>query len=270
MTAKIFGILNITEDSFSDGARFLAPDAALARARWLAAHGADVIDIGAASSNPRSMTVAPEVEIARLAPVVAAMKAAGHPVSVDSFSPSIQRWAIDREVEYINDIAGFPEPELYPWLADCGCRLVVMHSVQGGPAKERVAVAPEEIMGRIVHFFEERLPALEKAGIARSRLILDPGMGIFLSTDPQASFVVLAGIGMLKKVFGLPLLVSVSRKSFLRGFLGREPGEAGAASLAAEIFAVGQGADFIRTHDAQALRDAVAVTARLEKTTIVA
>lgn len=260
----VLGILNVTEDSFSDGGRFLVPEAAMARARWLMANGADVLDIGAASSSPQSVPVAPEIEIARLAPVVAAMKAEGHPVSVDSFSPAVQRWAIGQAVEYINDIAGFPDPELYPQLADSGSQLIVMHSVQGGPARERIVVPAEEILGRIVRFFEVRLSALEKAGIARSRLILDPGMGAFLGTDPQASFVTLAGIGELKRVFGLPVLVSVSRKSFLRGFLGRKPHEAGPASLAAEMFGVRQGADLVRTHDAQALRDAVAVTARLE------
>jgi dihydropteroate synthase type 2 len=264
----VFGILNITEDSFSDGGRFLVAEAALDRARTLMAIGADVLDVGAASSNPRSVSVAPEDEIARLAPVVAAMKAEGHAVSVDSFSPAVQRWAISQGVEYINDIAGFPRAELYPQLAGSGSRLVVMHSVQGGPARERIDVPPQEILGRVMRFFEKRLSTLEKAGIARHRLILDPGMGAFLGTDPEASFVTLCGIGELKRVFGLPVLISVSRKSFLRRFLGRNPEEAGPASLAGELFAVREGADFVRTHDARALKDALAVTARLEMAAI--
>jgi dihydropteroate synthase type 2 len=260
----LFGILNITEDSFSDGGRFLDPDAALAHARNLVGNGADVIDVGAASSNPRSVFVAPELEIARLAPVVEAMKSEAHTVSIDSFSSVVQHWAISQNVGYLNDIAGFADAELYPHLADSDCRLVVMHSVQGGPARERIHVPPEEILGRIMQFFEPRLSALEKAGIRRDRLIADPGMGVFLSTDPEASFAVLRGIAELKKVLGLPVLISVSRKSFLRGFLGKKPAEAGPASLAAELFAVSQGADFIRTHDPGALQDALAVTGRLE------
>jgi dihydropteroate synthase type 2 len=115
-----------------------------------------------------------------------------------------------------------------------------------------------------MRFFGERLCALESAGIVRSRLILDPGMGTFLSTDPEASFEVLRRIGDLKSEFGLPVLVSVSRKLFLRGFLGLSPRQAGAASLAAELFAVGRGAEFVRTHDPGALKDALAVTKALD------
>lgn len=266
----VFGILNITEDSFSDGGRYLAPDAAVARARRLMAEGTDVLDVGAASSNPRSTSVPAEIEIARLEPVVKEIKAAGNRISVDTFSPAVQRWAIGVGVDYINDIAGFPDPALYPQLAQSDCQMVVMHSVQGGPARERVHVSTQDIFGRIVRFFETRLSALEQAGIPRWRLILDPGMGVFLGTDPEASFAILRRIEELRKVFGLPVLISVSRKSFLRGFLGRKPEEAGPASLAAELFAVRQGADFIRTHDPAALKDALAITARLEMATIVA
>lgn len=272
MTAgpTVFGILNITEDSFSDGGRYLAPDAAVARARWLMANGSDVLDVGAASSNPRSAGVPAEIEIARLEPVVEEIKAEGYRISVDTFSPTVQRWALRKGVDYVNDIAGFPDPALYPQLALSDSQLVVMHSVQGGPATERIHVSAQDIFGRIARFFENRLSALEQAGIPRRRLILDPGMGVFLGTDPEASFATLRRVGELKKLFDLPVLISVSRKSFLRGFLGRKPEDAGPASLAAELFAVRQGADFIRTHDPAALKDALAITARLEMATIVA
>lgn len=252
---KLFGILNITPDSFSDGGRFLAPEAALAQARKLVEDGADALDLGGAASNPDAEAVAPEVEIGRLAPVVAAMKRDGVAVSVDTFSPDVQRWAMGAGVDYLNDIQGFPDPSLYPELAASSAKLIVMHSVQGLGKATRIAVAPDEIYDRTCRFFEARFKALTDAGIARERLILDPGMGFFLGTKSEASFVILRRIADLKRAFGLPVLISVSRKSFLRKITGRPVGESGPATLAAELFAVLHGADMIRTHDPAAIRD---------------
>jgi dihydropteroate synthase type 2 len=257
---RILGIVNVTEDSFSDGAKFLAAEDAIAHARKLVRDGADVIDLGAASSNPDAKSVASDVEIARLAPVVAALKKDGFSISVDTFAPEVQRWALAQDVAYLNDVRGFPFPDLYPRLADSTAKLIVMHSVQDTGPATRIAVEPAEIFGRVVRFFDERLAALEHAGIARERLILDPGMGLFLGTRREASFEILRRLSELRARFGLPVLVSVSRKSFLRTFLDRAPREAGPASLAAELYAaVVQGADFIRTHDPAALKDALAV-----------
>jgi dihydropteroate synthase type 2 len=259
-TPKILGILNITDDSFSDAGKYLEPEAAIAHARKLAAGGADVIDIGAASSNPMSQGVAPEVEVARLTPVVPVLKREGIPVSIDTFAPEVQRWALAQGADYLNDVRGFPFPELYAELTSSDAKLIVMHSVQGlGPAT-RVAVEPAEIFDRVVRFFYERFSALERAGVARERLILDPGMGLFLGTRREASLEILRRLSELRARFGLPVLVSVSRKSFLRTFLDRSPQEAGPASLAAELYAaIVQEADFIRTHDPAALKDALAV-----------
>lgn len=265
MTAlpKILGILNITEDSFSDGAKYLAPGAALAHGRALMADGADVLDIGAASSNPDAKAVAPDVEIERLASVVATLKAEGASISVDTFAPDVQRWALEQNIDYLNDIQGFPDAKLYPALAASNAKLIVMHSVQGRGPATRVHVPSDTMMDRILAFFEARIGALAAAGIARDRLVLDPGMGLFLGTDRHASFTVLRGIGRLKDAFGLPVLISVSRKSFLRRLTGRGPDDALAATLAAEIFAVCQGADYIRTHEPKPLRDALVTWAAL-------
>jgi dihydropteroate synthase type 2 len=259
MTVSILGILNITEDSFSDGGRYLEPQAALARADYLAANGADIIDLGAASSNPDSKAVPPDVEIARLAPVVAALKTKGVPVSVDSFSPKVQLWAVGQGVDYLNDVQGFRHPELYGRLGEGGARLIVMHAVQEGARAERIAVDPEAILDRVLTFFGRRLPLLEAAGIARERLILDPGMGFFLGTKAEASYEVLRKLGVLKAAFGLPVLISVSRKYFLRKLTGRGPAEVGPATLAAELFAAAKGADYIRTHEPGGLRDGLLV-----------
>jgi dihydropteroate synthase type 2 len=255
---KILGIVNITEDSFSDGGKYLEPSAALAHARALA-KDADVLDIGAASSNPESAGVAPEIEIARLESVLPALQSENVTLSIDTFSPDVQRWALKRNVAYLNDIQGFPDETLHAELAAASAKLIVMHSVQARGKATRIAVPPSEILDRIHLFFGARVAALTKAGIGRERLILDPGMGFFLGSDPEASFTVLRALADLKREFDLPLLVSVSRKSFLRRITGREPSEAAAASLAAELFAAVQGADYIRTHDPKALRDGLAV-----------
>jgi dihydropteroate synthase type 2 len=259
---QILGILNITEDSFSDGGKYLEPPAALAHARALA-QDADILDIGAASSNPDSAGVAPEVEIARLEDVVPELQREKIALSIDTYAIAVQRWALRHKVEYLNDIHGFADASLYPALAASSARLIVMHSVQAQGRATRVDVPPSAILDRIRRFFDVRLAALIGAGVARDRLILDPGMGFFLGTDPETSFAVLRALPVLKSEFGLPLLVSVSRKSFLRKITGRAAAEAGPASLTAELFAARNGADFIRTHDPRALKDALAVWAVL-------
>lgn len=254
---RIAGILNVTPDSFSDGGRFVDPARAIAHARELLADGAAVIDLGPASSRPGATIVPPDEEIRRAGPVLDALVADGVTVSLDSFHPATQRWALERGAAWLNDIHGFPDPAMYPLLAASPCRLVVMHRV----AREEGAapVTADTVVAAIERFFEARLAALAAAGIARDRLILDPGMGFFLAADPAVSLAVLRGLPALRARFGLPLLVSVSRKAFLRTLTGRELAEIGAATLAAELFAAAQGADWVRTHDVRALRDALVV-----------
>lgn len=260
---RIFGILNVTTDSFSDGGKFLDPEAAVAHGKALAAAGADVIDVGAASSHPDSEDVGADEEIRRLEAVVPKLVGAGLPVSIDSFEPAVHEWALGQGVAYLNDIQGFPEPSLYPALAASDVRLVVMHGTQGKGRAKRLDVAAGEIRARIFAFFDERIAALEATGISRERLILDPGMGFFLGTDPAVSLAVLRDIPRLEARYGLPVLVSVSRKSFLRAMTGRDVADIAPATLAAEIFAAQAGVGYIRTHDAGALRDALTVMAAL-------
>lgn len=260
----LFGILNITEDSFSDGGRFLVPEAALAQAAKLIADGADVLDVGGASSNPDSLPVPVETEIARLRPIVEGGKKNGWAISVDSFAVETQRWALAQDVDYINDIQGFPYPEIYSELARSKAKLIVMHSVQEIGRAQRIETDPETILERIHGFFERRIAALESSGIARERLILDPGMGFFLGAAPEVSLTVLRRLSEIKAAFGLPLLVSVSRKGFLRKLTGRPVAEIAPASLAAEIYASRHGADMIRTHDPRAIGDALKIWRHIE------
>ena len=260
---KIVGIVNITADSFSDGGKFLDPGDAIAHMRQLVADGADLIELGPASSHPDAADVPADEQIARLEPVLAAATKMDVPVSVDATKPAVQAYAAQNGASFLNDIAGFPDAKAYPMLADSDCGLVLMHSVVTGEKARRVDTAPDTIMDRLLGFFDARLDALEKAGIGRSRVIIDPGMGFFLGTNPDTSVTVLRQIFALKNAFGLPVMISVSRKSFLQRIAGRPVDDVGAATLAAELYATRQGADYIRTHAPGPLKDALAVTQAL-------
>ena len=256
---RLVGIVNITEDSFSDGGKYLSAADALVYARRLRFAGADIIELGPAASHPDSARVTAKEEQRRLAPVLAQLTAEGIPVSVDSFLPETQRFAISCGVAYLNDIQGFPHPGLYETLAASGCRLVVMHSVQRTGPATRAITDPAAVWDAMNRFLAGRLAALHAAGISQDRLVIDPGLGYFLGSNPEPSLAVLARIRDLKARFGVPVLVSPSRKSFLRTLAGCSIADAGPATLAAELYAASYGADYIRTHDVTALRDALTV-----------
>jgi len=263
---KIVGIVNITEDSFSDGGLYIRPERALEHALALAAQGADIVELGPASSNPDAREVSAEEEIRRLEPLLERLAARGIAISVDSFQPETQRYCAARgEVAFINDIQGFPESRIYADLARASCKLVVMHSVQGRARPSRTPAESQAVIAGVYRFFEYRLKVLGSAGISGARIILDPGMGYFLAANAEPSVAALREIPKLKQSFNLPLMISVSRKSFIGTLAGRAVHERGAATLAVELFAAMRGADFIRTHDVAALRDGLAVFAALMK-----
>jgi dihydropteroate synthase type 2 len=270
----IVGIVNCSEDSFSDGGLYLQPASALEHARRLRADGARYVELGPASSHPDAKAVSASEEIRRLQPLVEILVREGIPVGVDSFRVETQRWCLERGVGLLNDIDGFAEPVLWPELARSSCRLVVMHSIQDRGRATRAPGDPQSVLEHVESFFEARIGALEAAGITRERLILDPGMGFFLGVKPASSLVVLGGLGRLRQRFGLPLLLSVSRKSFLGGLLAdpasgapRAVAERGAGTLAAELWLARRGVEWIRTHDVRALRDALRVSRALNGVT---
>jgi len=254
---RILGIVNITADSFSDGGEFLAPEAAIRQAKGLISAGADAVDLGPASTHPDAEAVTVTEEIRRLEPVIAALSDV--PISVDSYWPETQRWALSKGVAYLNDIQGFPNETIYPELADSDATLIAMFSVQATGGATREETDPEQIVPRICAFFDERVEALLSGGVRREQLILDPGMGFFLGSDPECSMAVMRAIPELKSRWNLPLLVSVSRKSFLRKLTGTSLENIGAATLAAELAAARSGVDWLRTHDVAALSDALLV-----------
>jgi dihydropteroate synthase len=176
----------------------------------------------------------------------------------------VQRWALTRRVDLLNDTRGFPDRSIYPQLAETPSRLVVMHAIQESGKADRTAGDGGTIFQRVVDFFDARLASLEAAGIARERCILDPGMGLFLGTGADPSVAVLRGIPALRERYGLPVMVGISRKSVVGVLSGRAVDERGPATLAAELYAVRQGVDWIRTHDVGALCDGIAVQSALE------
>jgi dihydropteroate synthase type 2 len=261
---QILGIVNLTRDSFSDGGQFIETDAAVAHARRLVADGADLVDLGAESTHPDAEDVSAEEEIVRLTPVVQALRAEGVRVSVDTYKAAVIRAMLALGVEVINDVTALRDPGAVAAVRDSTARVILMHSTASGARAERVDVDATTVMERIDAFFERRIAELEAAGIARKRLILDPGMGFFLSRDANVSAAVLANLNRLER-FGLPCCVSTSRKSFLGALLGdRTVAERGAGTLASELWAVACGVEFVRTHDVRALRDAAIVWGAIE------
>jgi dihydropteroate synthase len=256
---KLVGVVNITEDSFFDGGRYLDPAAAVDQAHELVAHGADIVEIGPASSHPDTRAVSAAEEWKRLEPVLGALLSEGIIVSVDSSQPATQRMAMKMGATYINDILGFPDRSTYPSLAQSQCKLVVMHAITAAGRATRVHSDPVTIWNRIDTFFDTRIADLAAGGVSADRLILDPGLGFFLGDAPEPSLTVLGTIQRLLERYQLPVMISASRKSFLQTLVGRDAAGTGPATLAAELYAAFSGVTFIRTHDVRAFREAVSV-----------
>ncbi len=259
----VFGIVNVTRDSFSDGGRFLSVDAAVRQAERLVADGADVIDLGAESTHPDAEDVSADQELARLHPVVTALLDRGVQLSIDTNKPAVMAAMAAHGVAWLNDVAGFRSEAAVAVAAQCRARLVVMFARNEQARASRATGPAADLLAEALAFFADRIAALTAAGVDRERIVLDPGMGFFLGPGSAPSVAMLRQLPALRQ-FDLPVLVSVSRKSFLGELTGRAgavaaPLERGAATLAAELFAAQQGVDWIRTHDVRALRDALAV-----------
>lgn len=256
---RTFGILNLTTDSFSDGGRFLLPEHALAHAQSLLAAGADVLDLGAESTNPDGDDVPPAEQIRRLQPLCVQLVAHGVEVSVDTFRPEVMRAVLPLGVRWLNCVRGFREPGALEVAAGAprDVRFVVMFA-RGDEARARRDAAGRDVMAELRAFFRARIDAFAAVGIGRERLVLDPGMGFFLGATAAPSLLVLRRLEELK-AFEVPILLSVSRKSVVGEVTGRPVAHRGAGTLAAELWAARHGAEWIRTHDVAAFRDAWAV-----------
>jgi dihydropteroate synthase len=252
----VMGVLNVTPDSFSDGGRFLDPAAALEQASRMVAEGADILDIGAESTRPYGGAVAvpSEEEIRRLTPVLPAAVALGVPVSIDTMKARVAEWAVAAGAAIVNDVWGLQrDGALAQVVAERGVPVIIMHN--------RDAADPAiDIVADVAAFFSRSLEIARRAGIAREKIVLDPGIG-FGKTAEQ-SLTAIARIGEFKS-FALPLLVGASRKRFIDKVSPAPPDQRLGGSIAAHVLALLGGAAIIRTHDVaetvQALRVAVAI-----------
>jgi len=252
----VMGVVNVTPDSFSDGGRFLDPQAAIAQARRLAAEGADILDIGAESTRPYggALPVPREEEHARLAPVLPAVAALGIPVSVDTLKADIAAWALDNGAAIVNDVWGLQgDPDMAGVVAAAGAPVIIMHN--------RHSADPViDIIADVTAFFTRSLDIAARAGIARKNIVLDPGIG-FGKTQEQ-SMRCIARLDAFR-AFGLPLLVGASRKRFISTVSPSAPAERLGGSLAAHLLAVEHGARIVRVHDVAPTVQALAVAAAI-------
>ena len=254
----VMGVLNVTPDSFSDGGRFLDPAAAIAQAERLAAEGADILDIGAESSRPYGNAVAVPLdeERARLAPILPVVVGLGIPVSIDSMKAAVVAWALETGAAIVNDVWGLQrDPDMARVVAEHDAPVIVMHN--------RDAADPKiDIVADVTAFFERSLAIAARAGIARERIVLDPGIGF--GKTPEQSLTCIARLDAWRG-FGLPLLVGASRKRFIHSVVPSEPAERLGGSLAAHLLAVENGAAIIRVHDVAPTVQALAVAAAIRR-----
>ncbi len=250
------GVVNVTPDSFSDGGLALDPGAALEHARRLVAEGADLLDVGGASTRPGAEPVPEAEELRRVAPAVARIAPLGVPVSVDTTKLAVAAAALDAGATWVNDVTAFrAEPELAGLVADRGARCCLMH-MRGEPRTMQVAPRYDDVVSEVKAFLEERLAFAVGAGVPEERIALDPGIGF--GKNLAHNLELLRRLDELAAL-GRPLLVGTSRKSFLGEITGRPVGERLAATIASNLLAFERGATIFRVHDVAPLRDALAV-----------
>lgn len=254
---RVMGILNVTPDSFFDGGRHDDPDRAVERGRMLAAEGADIVDVGGESTRPGARAVDASVEIARVVPVVEALAAEGIPVSVDTSKPEVMRAALAAGASMVNDVRALLEPGAMEVVASSGAAVCLMH-MRGTPETMQVETAYADVVAEVRDFLARRAAACERAGIARNRIVVDPGFGFGKGVAEN-----LALLRRLRDLVaaGYPVLAGLSRKSTIGAITGRSLGDRLAGSLAAALTAVERGAAIVRVHDVRETVDALRVYA---------
>ena len=254
------GILNVTPDSFSDGGRFVDLSAAVEHGLALVAAGADLIDIGGESSRPGADPVPAAMEIERVAPVVAALRARTDvTLSVDTTKAAVAAAALDAGADVVNDITALTgDPDMVALVAARGAGVVLMH-MRGTPKTMQTGpLASDDVVGEVVTWLGARIEAVVAAGVAREAVVVDPGIGFGKTVEQNLQLI--AGLPRLAAL-GRPVLVGASRKSFIGAVTGREVDARAFGTAAAHACAVWQGAHLLRVHDVAAARDVAQLTA---------
>ncbi len=242
----IMGILNLTPNSFSDGGLHNKTSAAIARAIEMEEEGAHIIDIGGESTGPGSPEVKLEEELNRVIPILKEIrKSTKLPISIDTYKSEVAKQALDAGANMINDVSALrADPKMVKVLAKNQTPTIIMYSKDNSPRTTVKAVKYKDIIKNISDFFTERIEFAEKNGLKKNKLILDPGMGQFISSIPKYSYEIIQRLNELKK-FELEILVGISRKSFLGGKMENRDKK----SLPLAAIAYLNGASIIRTHN---------------------
>jgi dihydropteroate synthase len=257
----VMGIVNVTPDSFSDGGRLTDADAAIDHALKLVAQGADILDVGGESTRPGAHPVDAAVEAARVLPVIEALAGRGVVVSVDTRKPAVMRQAIEAGAAMVNDVTALTAPGAMAAVQDSSVAVCLMH-MQGEPQTMQQAPHYEDVVGEVGLFLADRIAACAAAGIARNRLVIDPGFGF--GKTLAHNLLLLRHLDQLAAL-GVPVLAGLSRKSMLGTLTGRAVDAREYAGVAAHLIAVARGAKIVRVHDVAAMRDALAIWNAVEE-----
>jgi len=253
----VMGIVNITPDSFSDGGRHHAPDAAIAHALALINDGADLLDLGAESTRPGALPVSETEELRRLLPVIEGLRDRGVALSIDTFKPTVMAAALDAGADMINDVYGFRLPGAVQAVADSRCGMCVMH-MQGDPGTMQQAPYYDDVVTEVGAFLNERVAFLRDAGVEPERIVIDPGLGF--GKTPQQNYLLLRELRRLQASdWTLPVLLGLSRKSMIGHATGRPVDRRLAGSIAGALAGVARGAAIVRVHDVAETVDAFKV-----------
>ena len=258
----LMGVLNVTPDSFSDGAEFLDPDKAVARAASLLDEGALIVDIGGESTRPGSEPVSPDEELRRVMPVLRGLLAVRPEavVSIDTYRASTAEAVLDAGAHIVNDVTALRDPRMVGVVAERGCSIVLMH-MRGEPKSMQQGPCYEDVVREVRDFLARRTERALQAGVEEENIIIDPGIGFGKTLEHNLTL--LNRLGALVEL-GFPVLVGASRKSFLGRIVGSgSPKERLFGTVATNVIAYEQGVSLFRVHDVRANREALAIAAAI-------